>query len=157
MYLRSFTAPSVPQQSSLDQLLIRDDVTSTDELTALIWARITRSMYAKLRIIARLPLTELWRDDGFSTAERGRSLHREEVRQLLSTGPVQFVLADVGEPPQWIPLGQSFHFWKDEVKPHLADDSRARLDEFVGGYCYFASQWEPRRTGVPIVVLEKHH
>lgn len=102
-------------------------------------------------------LAELWRDDGFSTTERGRSLNREDVRQLLSAGPVQFVLADVGGPPQWIPEGESFHFWKEEVKEHLADDSQARRDDFAGGYCYFAAQWEPGSTGVKIVVLEKQY
>ena len=114
-------------------------------------------MDAKLRIITNLPLVGLWRDDGFSTSERGRSLSREDVQHLLSKGPVQFVLADVGRPPKWIPQGQSFAFWNHEVKQHLADDSPARLDDFACGYCYFASQWEPQATGVTIVVLEKHH
>src|SRR5215472_15259130 len=41
---------------------------------------------ANLRIITRLPLTELWRDDGFSTVERGKSLNLEDIRQLLLKG-----------------------------------------------------------------------
>jgi hypothetical protein len=32
----------------------------------------------------------------------------------------------------------------------------AALNEFPGGYCYFASQWEVETTA-PIVLLEKSH
>jgi hypothetical protein len=114
-------------------------------------------MDAKHRIITHLPLGELWRDDGFSTVERGRSLTREDVRQFLTSGPVQFIVADVGAAPRWIPEADSFQFWKNEAKPHVASEPRAHLDEFPGGYCYFASQWQPRGSESPIVVLEKYH
>lgn len=114
-------------------------------------------MDAKLRIITRLPLAELWREDGFETSERGRSLTGEDVRQLLQLGPVQFVVADVGAAPQWISERECFHFWKNEVRPHLASDGIVRLDEFPGAYCYFAFRWEPRTPELPIVVLEKNH
>ena len=109
----------------------------------------------ELRVVTRLPLQELWRDDGFSTTTRGRSLTAEDVRTFLISGPVQFVVADVGEAPRWIPASESFQFWKQEAKPHLATEARASLDQFPGGYCYFASQWEGEYT--PIVLLEKHH
>lgn len=114
-------------------------------------------MHGKLRIITHLPLAELWRDDGFLTAERGRSLTCENVRQFLTLGPVQFVVADVGAAPHWIPEGECFHFWKNEVQPHLANGGIVRLDEFPGAYCYFAFPWEPPTQEAPIVVLEKHH
>jgi len=84
-------------------------------------------------------------------------LSNEDVQQLLESGPVQFVVADVGGAPEWVPEGECFHFWKDEVKAHLASEAQARLDGFSGGYCYFASQWEPLQPEAPIVVLEKHH
>jgi len=91
----------------------------------------TGSMDAKLRIITHLPLAELFRDDGFSTVERGRSLSREDVRQVLTSGPVQFVVVDVGAAPRWIPEGDSFRFWEDEAKTHLASDAKVRLEEFL--------------------------
>jgi hypothetical protein len=112
---------------------------------------------ANLRIITHLPLVELWRDDGFSTTKRGKFLTREDVRRFLKSGAVQFVVADVGAAPHWIPQGDCFRFWKDEAKTHLASEAKARLEEFPGEYCYFASQWEPQRPQAPIVVLEKHH
>ena len=47
-------------------------------------------------IVTHLPLQELWRDDGFSTTARDRSLTEEDVRSLLASGPVQIVVVDVG-------------------------------------------------------------
>jgi hypothetical protein len=110
----------------------------------------------KLRIVTQLPLRELWRDDGFRTTARGRSLTDGDIRALLTSGPIQFVIADVGATLRWIPASESLRFWKDEAKPHLASQAQAHLAEFPDGYCYFASQWEAE-LGTPIVVLEKHH
>ena len=95
-------------------------------------------MDAKLRIVTQLPLRELWRDDGFSTAARGRSLTHNDVREFLASGSVQFVVAEVGAAPRWIPASECFDFWKKEAKPHLARDTKAFLSAFSGGYCYFA-------------------
>ncbi|HJT68796.1 MAG TPA: hypothetical protein VJ731_01280 [Terriglobales bacterium] len=114
-------------------------------------------MDAKLRIITHLPLAQLWRDDGFATEERGRSLTCEDVRQLLKSGPVQFVVADVGVAPRWIPERECFDFWKDEVQPHLASDGVGGRDQFPGAYRYFAVQWHSRKQEGHIVVLEKQH
>lgn len=111
----------------------------------------------KLRVITHLPLTELWRHDGFASAERGRSLTCEDVRQLLKSGPVQFVVADVGVAPRWIPERECFDFWKGEVQPHMASDGIVRRDLFRGAYCYVAVQWQSRTQEQPIVVLEKQH
>jgi hypothetical protein len=111
---------------------------------------------AKLRIVTQLPLRELWRDDGFSSVTRGKSLTHDDVREFLTSGPVQFVVVDVGLAPRWIPTSECFDFWKNEAKPHLASGTKAFLDGFPGGYCYFASQWEAQTT-VPIVLLEKQH
>lgn len=114
-------------------------------------------MDANLRIVTHLPLRELWRDDGFSTTARGRSLTEDDVRQFVASGPVQFVVVDVGAAPRWIPASECFQFWKNEAKPHLVSGAKASLDEFPGRYCYFASRWEGREPDMPIVVLEKQH
>jgi hypothetical protein len=114
-------------------------------------------MDAKLKIATQLPLRELWRDNGFTINSRGRSLSRDDITELLRTGLVQFVVADIGLPLQWIQLHDCYSFWKNEVKPHLASDSGAVLGEFPGSYCYFASQWDEGVESTPIVVLEKSH
>lgn len=109
------------------------------------------------RIVTRLPLEELWRPDGFKTTVRGKSLTEDDIRSLLRSGPIQFVVVDVGVSPVWIEPGECFKFWKGEAQPHLARDAKAVLDEFPGCYCYFASHWDAVETAAPIVVLEKQH
>lgn len=114
-------------------------------------------MDGSLKIVTRLPLLQLWRDDGFSTESRGKTLSLEDVRQFLATGTVQFVVIDAGAAPRWIPPSECFRFWKNEAKLHLASAARAPLNEFPGGYCYFASRWEEHEGESPIVVLEKQN
>jgi hypothetical protein len=111
---------------------------------------------ANLKVVTQLPLRELWRDDGFSTTTRGKPLTHDDVRAFLASGRVQFVVADLGVAPRWIPASECFEFLKKETKPHLASDTRAFLNELSGGYCYFASQWGGETT-TPIVLLKKHH
>lgn len=114
-------------------------------------------MDPKLRVVTRIPLSELWRDDGFLSLQRQRSLTTEDVRQLIKSGLVQFVIADVGLALRWIPEIECFHFWKNEVKPHLATEAKTHLADYPGEYFYFASEWKARRSEAPIVVLEKYH
>src|SRR5947207_4176659 len=114
-------------------------------------------MDSQLRIVTRLPLQELWRDDETFTHVRERWLTANDVTALLKLGPVQFVLADVGMPLSWISLNECYQFWKNEVKPHLAKSDQINLDDYPDGYCYFASMWErPQESGL-IVLLEKSH
>lgn len=105
-----------------------------------------------------MPLTELWRDDGQTVeAAREESIGVSEMRALLRSVPVQFVVADLGSLPEWIPLDQCFEFWKEDVGLHLAEpEETVSLERFPGEYCYFASKWTNNR-GVPIILLEKHH
>jgi hypothetical protein len=108
--------------------------------------------------ITKLPLAELWREDGFTTTSRARSLTEDDIKGLLGVGPVQFVVADVGASPRWIPLGECYDFWKTEAQPHLAaPESKVYLDDFPDGYCYFASEWRTQDGAAPIVVCERHH
>ena len=114
-------------------------------------------MDAALKIVTHLPLRELWRDSGFTTTAHVRSLIEDDIRSLLRSGPIQFVVVDVGSSPRWIQLSECFQFWKGEAQPHLARTATTILDEFPGGYCYLASQWDGGDSAAPIVVLEKQH
>jgi hypothetical protein len=116
-----------------------------------------RNVDAKLRLVTRLPLQELWRDDGFKTTARGRALTEEAIRSMLRSAPIQFVVVDVGAVPRWIPLKDCFAFWKGEVERHLAGEARVILDQFPGEYCYSASLWDGADAATPLVVLEKIH
>jgi hypothetical protein len=114
-------------------------------------------MDAALKLVTQMPLSELWRADGFTTTSRVRWLTADDIASLLRAGRVQFVVADAGVSPRWIPLGECYDFWKTEIHPHLsAPESRASLDAFPGGYCYFASEWS-NGDGAPIIVCERHH
>jgi len=114
-------------------------------------------MDTALKIITQMPLTELWRGDGFISSSRLRWLTAGDIATMLRAGRAQFVVADVGVSPRWIPLGECYDFWKREVQPHLAaPESCKTLDDFPEGYCYLASEWSSR-DGTPIIVCEKHH
>jgi len=115
-------------------------------------------MDAALKVVTQLPLTELWRDEGLRTTSRARWLTADDIASLLRMGRAQFVVADVGTSLRWIPLGECYAFWKTEVQPHLvAPESRASLDDFPDGYCYFASEWSSADVAAPIIVCERHH
>jgi hypothetical protein len=105
------------------------------------------------RLILRTPLTELWNDHGAVDARPSRDLRREELRELLRNGPVQFVVADVGKKPEWIPIRDCFRFWKSEVHNHVGESGY--LDDYPGHYFFAAQQWQAT-DGPPIVVLVMH-
>ncbi len=110
-----------------------------------------------LKIVTKLPLDELWNDHEQLHAHRGQLLSAIEVTDLLRLGPIQFVLADVGEKLRWVPLPECYRFWKDVAQPHLAQPhSRIRLDDFPDSYCFMASRWEIEDS-TPVVVLERRH
>jgi hypothetical protein len=109
------------------------------------------------RIITRLPLKELFDDNGPVEAVRQRELNAHDIRELLQAGPLRFVVANCGAKPTWIAGPERFEFWKSEVLPHLADPKEgADLESFPGGYCYFASEWRCP-DGSPVVLLEMVH
>jgi hypothetical protein len=114
-------------------------------------------MQSARRVVTSMPLVELFDESGSLPHQRGQFLGLKELRNLLSEDRVQFIVADVGCPLNWIPANECFEFFKCEVRPQLADaDQPADLEDFPAAYCYFASRWLPQ-DGLPIVLLEKHH
>ncbi|HKX32497.1 MAG TPA: hypothetical protein VJ302_32725 [Blastocatellia bacterium] len=109
------------------------------------------------RVVTRLPLEQLWTDDGELSATRGRRLDREAIRELLRRGLVQFVVADIGEPLRWIPPPECFTFWKTAVAAHLAEMESFNLDDFPEGRVQVASEWSVPGAEHPVIVLEMHH
>lgn len=116
-------------------------------------------MAKRQRIVWRTPLEELWDSGGPVPATAGRPLGATEISDLLRTGPVSFVRANVGEPLRWIPESEGFDFWKREVKPHLVPPDKVEeisLDDFEEGYCYLATEWT-RSDKPPVVLLLMVH
>lgn len=113
-----------------------------------------------LRVVTQLPLPELWTERGPITAARRRALGRAEVKALVQSGSVQFVVADVGKPLQWVPAEERFVFWKADARDHLVENPHhpIDIDAYPEGYAYVASEWVPDALGSsPIIVLERHH
>lgn len=111
-----------------------------------------------LKIVAQIPLAELWTSDGPVDAKRGRDVGVDEVTALLRAGAVRFVIADVGLPLRWIPTRDCFSYWKSEVKSHLVAAGAAGFHyaDYPGEYCYAGSEW-PVSTDDTVVVLEMYH
>jgi len=88
-----------------------------------------------------------------------RAVGKEEIRTLLRSGPVRFVVANVGMPLQWVEPQNRIQWWKDELKPHLAEPDEAEvgihLEDWPGDYCYVADEW--RRGEEVIVVARMFH
>ena len=109
------------------------------------------------RVVSQTPLHELWDDRGVVSTGVLRDLNGPDVAELLRAGKVRFVVAEVGGPLRWIPVGECYGYWKSEVRSHLADrEADNYLEDFPGEYFYFASEWEAG-AGEPIVLLLKMH
>ena len=98
-----------------------------------------------------------WSRRTVAAAKRLRDLHDTDVRELLRAGPVRFLVAAVLFPFRIVPEGEYYDFWKSEVQSHLVANPHegAVLEDFPGGYCYFASEWSD--GGSPIVLLSAAH
>jgi hypothetical protein len=111
-----------------------------------------------LRTVNCIPLKELWQTSGTAVGPRRRALKSDEITQLLRKGPIEFVVADIGQQLRWISLDDCYDFWKSEIKTHLAEaNSPLILESFTGAYCYTASEWDNPESAIPIVLLERHH
>lgn len=109
------------------------------------------------KIISQLPLNKLWADSRLVSTIKVRDLDDGDIVELLRLGPVRFVVANVGEPLEWISNNERYEFWKHEVRPHLASpEQRVSLEDFPDNYCYFASEWKTYE-GDNIVLLSKAH
>lgn len=113
-------------------------------------------MDPSLRIVVRMPINELWLPEGSLAATKIRSLTSKDIAELLRHGLIRFIVAECGDPLQWIPPPQCYAFWKTEVKPRIVETEIIYLEEFPGSYCYVASEWTDDQPS-PIVLLEMYH
>ena len=107
--------------------------------------------------VSCLPAEEIWAGNRLVSTIKIRDLNISDLVDLLRSGAVRFVVADLGKPYQWIANTEGYEFWKDEVKAHLADpESELALEDFPDEYCYFASEWKTYE-GEMIILLAKTH
>lgn len=107
------------------------------------------------RIVTRTPLDELWTDEGPLAATRRRTLASEDLWDLVQQGAARFVVASVGKALCWLSGHAGYDFCKSELRAHLAAPGEADAvpDDFPGGYCYHASEWQLQDGGT-VVLLE---
>ena len=110
------------------------------------------------RQVITLPLTELWDDSGPVPAEKERQLSRDDLRVLLRSGPIRFVIADVGSKLRWVDHDQCWSFWQTEARDRVTDPGREALNSCASydGLCYIATQWH-LTSGESVVLLEAIH
>ena len=116
-------------------------------------------MEASDRIVLQLPLEALWDANGGLDAQRGANLGVEQIKGLLRQGRhTRVVLADVGQPLQWIANDRIFGVWKTELANRLFDPAQDKLivDAMPGDYGYLASLWESAAAGT-ILLFERYH
>jgi hypothetical protein len=115
---------------------------------------------APLRVVSKLPLDELWNEAGTISATKVGPVGTDEIRKLLRSAPVRFVVADVSEQLRWVEGSDSFDWWKSELKPRLAEPEGAKagvdLDEWPDGYGYVAYEWR-LEDGAVVIAAEKWH
>lgn len=109
-------------------------------------------------VVCRLPLDRLLLRDCSRSAVRVGDVGVDEIVEQLGRQSVQFVVAEVGAPLDWIPADERFRFWKESVRPRVVSPevSGFRLEEFPGEYAFCASLWEAEGHA-PIVLLERYH
>lgn len=116
-------------------------------------------MQSDQRIVTQIPLTELWDASGVLPLERGGDVGSGQIADLLRSGPVQFVLADLGKPLSWVPLDDCYRFWKGDWKLHLIEPDawdHVVLEDYPGEYGYRGTEWR-RGSERGVIVLEKLH
>ena len=110
----------------------------------------------KLRIVTRLPLDELWTDEGPLEASRGAALDAAQVVEYLREG-ADGVVANIGEPLRWLRGAELYDWWKREAKPRLLDpEAPWSLDELPDERGWLATAWT-LADSTPALVFEQHH
>jgi len=109
------------------------------------------------KIVDKIPLSGLWRENTSLEAKRIKYLNQKEVSEILKKGPIRFVFANVGDKLVWTDFDESFKIYKTEIKNFIISDiDNINLDTLKQGFGYLASLWaDPSENS--IILLEKFH
>ena len=115
-----------------------------------------RSMYDTTTILSSWPNDRL--GPMLANGTQKRDLTTTDILELIRSGRVRFVVADVGYPLKVVSLDDCYDFWKSDVKAHVCDhpETGCVLEDFPEEYFYLASEWDDG-SDVPVVVLFKSH
>jgi hypothetical protein len=93
------------------------------------------------RVVKTFPLEELFTKAGPLKARRLRDVGVSNLRESLGLRPL-LVIADVGQPPFWVPREDTFDVWKKLLRTRIVEPgARFRLEDFPDDHCFFASEW----------------
>jgi hypothetical protein len=114
-------------------------------------------MGPRLPIVTKLPLAELWNDNGPLEAMQLAGVGEDGVRTQLRLG-AHGVVASVGKPLRWLRGAEFAEWWKSEARPRLVapEVDSFRLEDFPGERCWSASEWR-LVDGSTAILFEEHH
>lgn len=96
------------------------------------------------KIVDKIPLDGLWRENTLLGAKRIKHLNQKEVSEILKNGPIRFVIANVGDKLIWTDLSESYKIYKTEIKDFIVSDiDKIDLDTLTHGFGYVNLQRTP--------------
>lgn len=114
-------------------------------------------MNISLKIVNEIPISQLWNNEEIIEAKRERYLTKDELTEILKNYPVEFVIANVGDKLNWIPVDTCFEYWKSKIRDHVVTNlERIELEDYPNEFAYIASEWIGQIQS-PIILLEKCH
>ena len=114
-------------------------------------------MNISLKIVNEIPISQLWNNEEIIESKRVRYLTKDELTEILKNYPVEFVIANVGEKLNWIPVDKCFEYWKSKIKDHVVKNlDRIELEDYPNEFAYIASEWTGQIQS-PIILLEARH
>ncbi|MEL6698859.1 MAG: hypothetical protein AAFP89_21620 [Bacteroidota bacterium] len=114
-------------------------------------------MNPSLKIVTEMPVQQLWHKTPMIGAKRERYLTKNEWAEILQKYPVEFVIANVGDKLDWIPVDTCFEVWKSNIRDQAAyNPNSIEVESYPHAFVYVASEWT-RQTQTPIILLEKYH
>jgi hypothetical protein len=109
------------------------------------------------RIVTKMPMDSIWTENEELKSERKEYLSQNQVSEILKEGPLQFLIADVGNKLIWTKVDECYKMYKSYFKDHiLRDVNYINLDDYKDNFCYLASLWIGE-SKTPVILLEKFH
>jgi hypothetical protein len=109
------------------------------------------------KIVIKIPLDCLWTDKEILDVKRETYLDQNNIQALLKNGPLQFVVANLGDKLAWTPVEDCYKLYKTIIKDHLIDPTHPiYLKGLKDEWGYLASLWAGD-TMLTIILLEMFH
>ena len=109
------------------------------------------------KIVNNIPLDYLWADKEILDIKREKYLGQIDIQTLLKNGPVQFVIANLGDKLNWLSIQDCYTFYKANLRDHIINNADPiDLGSLKDNFGYLASLWTSMSDD-PIILLEMFH